>query len=651
MNCIPIKSFVLFLIPSFLLSFSSVQGEPGWVKKAVENEPAAEISPEATAVILYRTIVLTVLKPGQARKKVQQVLKILKPQGLDYADLEITTNSSEAAKNVQGWCLGSSGFTRKLDPKNIREVNLTQTAGYYDDVMVLHAGFHDVAPGDVVAYEYEIVIDDSLRDNYYTFNLQYGLPVLETSLEIEIPDGWQMQISEKNLPPIAFHRQEDKYIWEGHHLPYRAEEAYMPDWQAGARQVSINCYSPAETSEFIKPEWTACSKWAWKIFEKPAEPTPDLAELAVHLTDKAALTGEKCDITTGYVRDKIRYVAVEIGEGRFKPRPADMTYHNLYGDCKDKVTLARAMLATLGIASYPVLAQTHYTVDTGLPTPFQFNHCILAIPQSQFESPGAFEQRHVSSSGFIFIDPTYEYAPTGYLYPPVYGNRVLVASEKGGSLVQLPELLPQNNRRVLTARARLNGDRSFSAEILIRDYGHQAVNTRRHLSNKADGEASDEYCRWLAQTCKNPRLEAFTFQDYDDSILVSFNLSADSYLGESGAFLLLKADFFHPEWNSKLKKGERTWPVYFGLPSCTETEIEWRLDGTFTHEEKTDSGRFACPLGEITWEESAADSIIAFKTSRVFSGGTLPTEDYALAREFEKKLKACCDRKFILTSK
>jgi len=406
-----------------------------------------------------------------------------------------------------------------------------------------------------------------------------------------------------------------------------------------------------DTTNYISPEWPACSKWAWKIFEESARPAPELADLAAQLTESAVSTREKFDIITGYVRDKIRYVAVEIGEGRFKPRPADITYHNLYGDCKDKVTLARAMLKTLAISSYPALAQVHYPVDTSLPTPFQFNHCILAVPLSNFDNPDEIVSRTVSEDDFIFIDPTYEHAPTGYLYPPVYDNRVLVVSEKGGPLVRLPTLPPQTNRRYCSARARLNADKSLTAEITIREYGHRAVRTRRLSALLDADELTDDYRDWLSQTCNNPRLGNFALQDFDDSILVTFNLSADGYLGESGDFLLLKADFFHADWNSQLKKGERHWPVYFGMPACSETVIEWRLDEAFTHEEKNDSNRYTCRLGELAWVKTVSDSTITIKSKHVFSGETLPNEEYSRAREFEKILKNCCNHKFILTLK
>ncbi len=342
-------------------------------------------------------------------------------------------------------------------------------------------------------------------------------------------------------------------------------------------------------------------------------------------------------------------MAIEIGEGRFKPRPADITFHNLYGDCKDKVTLARAMLKTLEIPSYPTLIQTSYPVDTGLPTSLQFNHCILVLPLSGFDNRDEISSLTAVSDSFIFIDPTYEYAPAGYLYPSVYGNRVLLVSEKKGSLIKLENLSPQTKSRHYSAQARFNDDKSLTAEVSIKNHGHQAVSTRQQSAVLDNEKLIDHIRQWLSQTCHNPRIEDFIFQDFKDSSLITFNLSVASYIEKSGELLLLKADFLHTDRERQLKKGERVWPVYFGPATASRTDIEWLFDHTFAHYEKNDSGRYTCRLGKLAGEKKVTDSTISIMTKQIYSGETVPKEEYSLARDFENALRNCYNRKFILT--
>lgn len=221
---------VLFLSLLILLPLFKVQGQPDWVKKTMKENRFSESSYEAPAVVLLNKTLMKVIDNGVAHEKVQRVTKILKPQGTGYADLEITTTPYRKVKDIKGWHIDQAGFCRKLESKNIREINLSQITDFYDDDMVLTAGFSGVVAGDVVAYEYEINIDDSLKDNYYVFTLQHSLPVMETYLEVAISDGWRVQISGNNLSPLTFREENSKYIWEGQHLAYYAEEPYMPSW-------------------------------------------------------------------------------------------------------------------------------------------------------------------------------------------------------------------------------------------------------------------------------------------------------------------------------------------------------------------------------------------------------------------------------------
>src|SRR5262249_17808177 len=54
-----------------------------------------------------------------------------------------------------------------------------------------------------------------------------------------------------------------------------------------------------------------------------------------------------------WVQDKVRYVALEVGEGGYVPREPSVVAHRLYGDCKDKSFLYMALLARKGIEVLP----------------------------------------------------------------------------------------------------------------------------------------------------------------------------------------------------------------------------------------------------------------------------------------------------------
>ena len=95
---------------------------------------------------------------------------------------------------------------------------------------------------------------------------------------------------------------------------------------------------------------------AYQARAKPmAAVTPEIAKLARDLTLGAADERDKVRRLYNWVSRNIRYVAVYAGAGGWVPHSAASVLENLYGDCKDHVTLLEALLDAVGIASSPAL--------------------------------------------------------------------------------------------------------------------------------------------------------------------------------------------------------------------------------------------------------------------------------------------------------
>src|SRR5213593_1548775 len=106
----------------------------------------------------------------------------------------------------------------------------------------------------------------------------------------------------------------------------------------------------------------------------------------------------------------IQYISIQIGLGSgggYKPHMAAQSFFKSYGDCKDKVTLMRAMLKVAGIASYPVAIYSGdpFYVRESWPSPQQFNHAIVAISVSD-TTPRAASVEHPALGRLLFFDPT-----------------------------------------------------------------------------------------------------------------------------------------------------------------------------------------------------------------------------------------------------
>lgn len=79
------------------------------------------------------------------------------------------------------------------------------------------------------------------------------------------------------------------------------------------------------------------------------------------------------------VQDRVRYVALLMGEGGYVPASAEQTWSRRFGDCKAKTALLLGILHSLGIAAEPVLVQASVgdMVADRLPMIRLFNHVLV----------------------------------------------------------------------------------------------------------------------------------------------------------------------------------------------------------------------------------------------------------------------------------
>ncbi|MGN6848146.1 MAG: tetratricopeptide repeat protein, partial [Sphingomicrobium sp.] len=79
------------------------------------------------------------------------------------------------------------------------------------------------------------------------------------------------------------------------------------------------------------------------------------------------------------VQDRVRYVALEMGQGGLVPAPAETTWSRRFGDCKGKTALLLGILHSLGIEAEPVLVQARAgdVIADRLPMIALFNHVLV----------------------------------------------------------------------------------------------------------------------------------------------------------------------------------------------------------------------------------------------------------------------------------
>ncbi|MBP3639971.1 MAG: transglutaminase domain-containing protein [Muribaculaceae bacterium] len=174
-------------------------------------------------------------------------------------------------------------------------------------------------------------------------------------------------------------------------------------------------------------------------------PDADIAGLAARLALEAgADTLAQVNAVAGWVRENIRYVAIEHGELAHKPVAASEVLRNRYGDCKGSANLICALLRAMGIDGRRVWVGT----KGGVATPFSVspslgsaNHMIAAA---------------VVGDSIVYLDGTVRNAPRGFVPQAIAGQECLI--EDGDSYLLTHVCGPYPEESILFQTGRLEID-------------------------------------------------------------------------------------------------------------------------------------------------------------------------------------------------
>lgn len=177
-----------------------------------------------------------------------------------------------------------------------------------------------------------------------------------------------------------------------------------------------------------------------KYCPENADATGSISNLSKEITKGCSSDLQKIDSIASWVRQNIRYVAVEHGEYGIRPEPAADVLSKRYGDCKGSTSLIKALLNEAGIDGRLVWIGTAGEVATrwdSVPSLMSGNHQIAAA---------------VLPDTIIYIDGTTTWAPAGYISPSLRGQQALIEDGDNYMLRIVPDEGIHADTDSLTAR-------------------------------------------------------------------------------------------------------------------------------------------------------------------------------------------------------
>lgn len=196
---------------------------------------------EAKAVVLLQDTLLMVQPDGKAIERDRMVVKILLPEGKDYATPSAEFSKAQKLLSFHVWSIGPDGHYYAMKDSEYVEADTSNSGILYDDERVKMASPPGADPGGVIAWESTQQIPTYLSEDIWQF--QNPVPAVETSFEIDLPAGWHQYAVWFRHDAIAPTQATlDHFRWEMDNLKGidLSEVQLHPAWAALACRMSVH---------------------------------------------------------------------------------------------------------------------------------------------------------------------------------------------------------------------------------------------------------------------------------------------------------------------------------------------------------------------------------------------------------------------------
>jgi hypothetical protein len=255
---------------------------------------------------------------------------------------------------------------------------------------------------------------------------------------------------------------------------------------------------------------------------------------------------ERIKALARFAQRDVRYAAIEVGIGGFRPHLATDIFAHRYGDCKDKANVLASMLGQIGVNSYYMPVHVERGIYTDKTPPNRgFNHWILAIqlPEASYTKslPALYE--HPKLGHLLIFDPTNDLVPLGQLPYYEQDSFALLVTDNAGELIHLPVSSPETNMLKRTAKVKLLADGSLQGQVEEVYTGYRAALAREYWKDATEKDRKKVLERILGASLGSFQVDNITLANADDlekDLLVSYQFTADRYAKNAGPLLLVR---------------------------------------------------------------------------------------------------------------
>src|SRR5271163_2485593 len=609
---------------------------PDWVVQASASL-LPRYSPETKAVVLLDDTLFTVGPDGKATERERRVVKILRPQGREYAQIVAWYSKDRKLNSFHAWSIGPDGHQYTIKDDEIRDESLAESWVLYGDIRgkVVHPPGAD--PNGVVAYEAVRQIAN-YGDDEKTWRFQESIPIHRAVFEVDLPPGWKTYTAWLHHDAIdGAEVASNHWHWELQDVPAidLSGVPMAPSEEALAGRMVIH-YSATDLPTGDQ-RWAQIGDWVDRLAAPSTEAPREIDLKAKDLTAGAADFKAKIRSVADFMQREIRYVAIEIGIGGYQPHPAADIFKYRYGDCKDKATLLISMLNAVGVRATWVLVDTHRGyVDPALPSR-DGNHMIAAIEMpSGYRDPDlrAVVTAHTGRRYLIF-DPTDTYTPIGLIRPELQGSYGVLVAGKDSQIIELPTLAPDASTVDRQASFSLDADGTLKGKVTEIRSGETASRYRYLYNAETEKEQREFMEHRLQRDLASFTLDSASAQNTHDmskSVVVNFSLTANRYAKPAGDLLLIRPRVIGSN-AERFNDKPRKYPIELGETGTWRDSIDVALPAGYVVDDMPEPVSVDVGFASYKSEVKAGDGMLHYSREYVVKDLDLAADRYPDVRK------------------
>ncbi len=624
---------VLTAGPALAAETVKVGPAPAWV--TLQAIPQTKPTDAPVAILLNDEQIS--FNSGTTTVFAETALRIQNPEGLAAGNISFSWNPATDAVTVNKLHILRDG--KVIDVLGAgqtftilrRESNLE--AAMLDGTLTANIQPEGLVEGDVIDLAMTVETSDPVLKGHgeATYGAWNGMPFIAAHARILWPKNVKLgQRQSAGLPPTKRDDQSRTSVLE---LTVRDVQPLVPPKGAPARFALGRV---AEVTDFNS--WSDVADLFIPLYRGASQVNASgpLRNEVDRIRNSTPDPKARAAQALALVQDRVRYVALLMGQGGLVPASAETTWSRRFGDCKAKTALLLAILHELGIEAVPVLASSNIgdALSDRLPMVRLFDHVFVRarIGEKSFWLDGT----RTGDSDLDRIDTP----NLGWVLPLV----------TDASLVKLlPPPLDEPNFETIAdidASQGIYAPSPATVEKVL--HGDFAVLFHSRLSNLTEAQRQEFFRSFLKSDFEFMTLKSATYSFNKVKRDLRISMIAEATIDWKGGYfhVPLSSIGFTPNWE-RTNGPSSDAPIAVAYPAFRRTLIKIRVPRSFIAGRKLGSPPVRETLAGVEYSRSSSvdGDVLHIETSE---RSLVPEISYKEARAAEARLKVLDDEDITL---